>query len=166
MAFHVRGFGWVYEVSDLWRDMTRVVDPEPFPRYVDPEQERARVAERMRQRELERNPPPRPWPAPEVPMRVVEGGSAPNVVRAALVWMGAAGWRSIVTYARGTSIGRGGKPGAVVGSWAIRSARGASRAVAIWEERAGKLTSKGVLRFGDRSAAWVGATEFKREVTG
>lgn len=100
-------------------------------------------------------------------MRVVEAGSAPETVARRLRALRAAGWRSVVTYARGTTFDAQRRPGRVLSSWAVRCARGNARRVAIWWQAAdGKLTSRGVLAWGDRHAQWIGVAEFDREVKG
>lgn len=128
-----------------------------------PEVDRARVAEILRAR---REPVVRAdWPAPEVPMRIVEPGSLKSGPARLLRSLRAAEWRSVVTYARGTIFDAQKRPGAVVSSWAIRAAKGNRRIVAIWWERTpGKLESKGVLVWGDRPAVWLGLREFEREI--
>jgi len=140
--------------------------PDPFPTYVDdPEGERARIAERVAERM--RVEPPWPgypvWPAPEVPMRVVEAGSTPSAPRGLLSKLRSAEWRVVVTYARGRSFNAQRRPGRVTDSWAVRAALGARRAVGVWTgPPGGKLTSGGVLVFGDVPARWIGVQEFER----
>lgn len=105
------------------------------------------------------------WPAPEVPMRIVEPGSLRGGAARLLKALRVAGWRSVVTYARGTTFDAQRRPGGVVSSWAIRAAMGDRRIVAIWWERtAGRFESRGVLCWGDRLAVWLGLREFEKGV--
>ena len=131
-------------------------------REVDPDAERERLAELLRERRRAQTPGWQPWPAPEVPMRVVAPGSTSGGVARLLSALRSAEWRSAVTYARGTLPGARGRRGRVVGSWAVRAAKGSRRAVAIWHESGGKLTAQGVLVWGDRYAEWIGVQEFER----
>lgn len=134
-------------------------------REVDPDHEREVLAEVLRARRERENPPHRPWPAPEVPMLVVAPGAAPRPVARLLSRLRSAGWRTVVTYARGTTFDAQRRPGRVVGSFALRTASGNRRAVAIWwQDEAGKLTSKGVLVWGDRFAQWIGVEAFEGEL--
>jgi hypothetical protein len=146
--------------------MGRRIDNRPeqqLVRNVDPEHEREVLAEILRARRERENPPHRPWPEPEVPMRVVEAGAAPKSVARLLSRLRSAGWRTVVTYARGTTFDAQRRPGRVVGTYALRAASGRRRAVAIWwEGKAGKLDTQGVLVWGDRFAQWVGIQEFER----
>lgn len=172
MSFHVFRVGWVYTGLDL---LPAVHRPLPEAVHADPEREREVLGEILRARRERENPPWSPWPEPEIPMRVVDAGAAPGGVARLLSRLRSAEWRSVVTYARGTlSRARDGftgtgaskrpkhYPAVVVGSWAIRAARGNRRAVAIWHERAGKLESQGVLTWGDAPARWVGVQEFEK----
>lgn len=131
--------------------------------WLDPEADRARVAEVLRVRRSAETPQREPWPEPEVPMRVIEAGAAPSSVARLLNVLRGAGWRSVATYARGTGFDAQRRPGKVVGSFSLRAARGNRRAVVIWhQDAAGKLTSRGVLVWGDRHAEWIGVQEFER----
>lgn len=131
-------------------------------REVDPEREREVLAEVLRMRRERENPPHQPWPLPEVSMRVINAGAAPRAVARLLSRLRAAQWRSVVTYARGTTFDAQRRPGRVVGSFALRTASGNRRAVAIWwQDEAGKLTSRKVLVWGDRFAQWIGIEAFE-----
>lgn len=163
------GFMWVLGVGRVDCRPSRlppVHRPDPFPTYVDdPVAERARIAERVAERM--RVEPPWPgypvWPAPEVPMRVVEAGSVPNAPRGLLSKLRAHGWRVVVTYARGRTFNAQRRPGKLTDSWAVRAAVGPRRAVGVWTgPPGGKLTAGGVLVFGDRPARWIGVQEFER----
>lgn len=172
MTFHVRGVGWVYTGADL---LPRVHRPGTVPEDYEEHQTRmALYRERLREERERASAPPPPWPAPEVPMRVVEPGAAPRAVARLLGALRGAGWRTVLTYARGTltpardgHTGQGAErrrkhyPAVVVGSWAVRAAHGGRRAVAIWHERGGKVSAQGVLLFGDSPARWVGIKEFE-----
>jgi hypothetical protein len=148
--------------------LPRIHRPDPVQRQVDdPEAERVRIAERVRVRMTV--PPPWPghpiWPAPEIPMRVVEAGAVPKGVVRLLSRLRSAGWRTVVTYARGNVPDAQRRPGRVVGSYALRAASGNRRAVAIWWESnkdASKLDTQGVLVWGDRTAEWIGIQAFER----
>lgn len=174
MTSHVPGVGWVYTGLDLLPRVHRAGSlPEDYDACrarMDAYRERCRV-------EREREWTAQPWPAPEVPMRVVEPGVAPDAVLRVLKALQAAQWRFVVTYARGTLTpardGFSGKgaakvakhyPAKVVDSWALRAGCAGRRAVAIWHGYNGKLTSEGVLCWGDAPARWVGITEFMRGV--
>jgi hypothetical protein len=98
-------------------------------------------------------------------MRIIEPGAVKKAPARLLNALRIAGWRSVVTYARGTVFDAQKRPGAVVSSWAIRAGKDNRRIVAIWWERtAGKFESKGVLAWGDRPAAWIGLREFEKEI--
>lgn len=128
----------------------------------DPHARRAEVAELLRAQRLAANPPHEPWPAPEIPMRVVAAGSVPSALVRPLSRLTAAGWRSVVTYCRGTSVAAYGKHGRVVDCWAIRAGKPGIRAVLIWRGPTGKLTNEGVLVWGtDRAATWLGWQQFE-----
>lgn len=163
-AIHVRGAGWIDVTPSLWW-LDRIAAPAPLPRQCDPEEERARVAERLRARQEALSPPRGPWPAPEIPMRHVEPGDAPSALRRAVKWLTAASWRSSVTYARGTAPDAQKRPGRVVDSWVIRARceRDERRAALMWEGD-GKLTNKGVLVYGDGRLRKIGLEEFRVEV--
>lgn len=133
--------------------------------HEDPHARRREVAEILRARQLAEHPPAQPWPSPEVPMRVVELGSVPNTPARLVRALVRADWRVVVTYARGNTIGRYGRTGRVVGSWAVRAGSGSRRAVAIWHADSGnRLSAQGVLRWGDSPAHWVGMQQFEREI--
>ena len=171
-ALHVFRVGWIRDPGHE----VRLHDPHHFQAlvYEDPEAARARVAEVLRKRAEAENPPHEPWPAPEVPMRVVEAGAVPGAPARLLSLLVARGWRVVVTYARGTLTcardgftGKGADrrakhyPAVVVGSWALRASAPGRRAVAIWHERGGKFSAQGVLVFGDRPAQWIGVKAFE-----
>lgn len=146
----------------------RVEDqPEQWlPVHVDPALDRARVAAVLAERRAREHPGHQPWPAPEIPMYVVEPGALRNAPARLLSRLRVAGWRSVVTYARGTTFDAQKRPGRVVGSYAIRSSLGNRRSVAVWwEGDKGRLEEpRGVLVWGDRPAQWIGIREFEREV--
>jgi len=149
----------------------RRVDDKPsqwIPRHADPTQERNRVAAVLRERgRMLREAQARPdtWPAPEVPMRVVEPGALRGGAARLLSKLRSAHWGTVVTYARGTAFDAQKRPGAVVSSWAIRASKDNRRAVAIWWERAnGRMESKGVLTWGVEPVKWVGVEEFESGV--
>jgi len=165
------GYMWVLGVGRVDcrpNRLPRVHRPDVFPTYIDdPEAERARIAERVAERM--RIAPPWPghpiWPAPEIPMRVVEAGAAPASVARLLSRLRGAEWRTVVTYARGNVPDAQRRPGRLVGSYALRAASGNRRAVAIWWESKtdmGKLDTQGVLVWGDRVAEWIGIQAFER----
>lgn len=139
--------------------------PEQWlPMHCDPNDDRARVAVALRARRAVENPPWQPWPAPAVPCHTVEPGMLKNAPARLVSRLRAAGWRLAVTHAVGTTFDAQKRPGAVVGSWAIRAGKGNRRIVAVWWERKGRLEPKGVLVWGDRPAHWIGVQEFEREV--
>ena len=164
---HVAGVGWIDCRPSEW-EFDRIVGPAPLPVHVDdPEAERervaARVAERMRVEPLWPGYPV--WPAPEIPMRVIEAGAVPGAPARLLSKLRSADWRVVVTYARGTTFDAQRRPGRVLDSYALRSASGNRRAIPIWTgSPGGKLTSGGVLLFGDRPTQWIGLREFEREI--
>lgn len=136
-----------------------------LPTAEDPYEARERVSALLRGRRPAPDAQAAPWPAPEVPMRIVEPGALKNAPARLLSRLRVAGWRSVVTYARGTTFDAQKRPGAVVSSWAIRAAKGNRRIVAIWWERAtGRYESRGVLTWGDRPAVWLGLREFERGI--
>lgn len=136
-----------------------------LPVHLDPAADRERVSTILRARALAESPPYEPWPAPEVPMRAVEPGALRGTPARLLSKLRSADWRAVVTYARGTTFDAQRRPGAVIGSWALRASKGNRRMVAIWWERTpGKLQTKGVLVWGDRPAQWVGVSEFEEEI--
>lgn len=174
MSFHVAGVGWVYSGDDLLPVLRK---PDPVPEAYEAMQARMDVYRERCRLERERERTPEPWPEPEIPMRVVAAGAAPNAPARLLSALKAGGWRFVVTYARGTLTpardgfsGRGADrvakhyPAKVVGSWAIRAARGPDRAVAFWHESGGKLSAQAVLRWGDAPARWIGMQEFERSL--
>lgn len=139
------------------------VTPElDLPVHGDPAELSAAAAARVRARMAAENPPAEPHPVPEVPMRVIGPGAAPDAVRALSARLAGLGWRVVVTYCRGTKTSTQKRYRTVVDSYAVRAALGVRRAVAIWWVRAGKLETQGVLVWGDRYAAWVGIQEFER----
>lgn len=137
-----------------------------LPLHADPDAERARLRRVLREaREATLSiPTGADWPKPEVAMRVVEAGALRGAPARVLKALRSAGWRTVVTYARGTTFDAQRRPGAVVGSWAIRAAKGKRRATAIWWERNGRLESRSVLVWGDRPAQWVGISEFEKGI--
>jgi hypothetical protein len=165
---HVPGSGWVDTRPEEWQPA--ICNPGRLPVYVvgDPEVERervsARVAERMRVE------PPWPgypaWPAPVVSCLVVPEGQWPSVVARRVGALEVANWRAVVTYARGTTFDAQRRPGGVVDSWAIRTRHqfDLRRAVALWVGD-GKLSSAGVLRFGDAPLRWITITDFAKELS-
>lgn len=166
--------GWLDVRPSQW-PVGRVRKPDPEPVHVDPEQERARVAELVRARHERENPPYEPWPEPEVRMRTVEGADVPDAPARLARRLQSAGWRVAVTYARGTwerardgFTGKGADrrakhyPGKVIGSYAVRASKPDRRAVAIWHEQAGRLSAHKVLVLGDGPARWIGIQEFER----
>ncbi len=151
MPFYVGRLGW--RVNDT---------PEADePRHGDPAADMARAAAAVRARNLADNPPWQPWPPPEIPMRVIEPGAAPDAVAALSRRLQAAGWRVVITYCRGTKPARQKRHQVVVDSYAVRAATRGRRAVAIWWRRAGKLETQGVLVWGDQYARWIGIQEFE-----
>lgn len=159
-VIHVFGFGWI-DVRPSEPNY-RIHKPDPEPRYCDPDQERAEVSERLRLRRIADNPPRQPWPQPEIPMRVLAPGALPQSPARLLGKLQAAGWAVVVTYCRGTSPDRQRRPGRVLDSYALRSSLRNRRAVAFWTgPPSGKLTSDGVLLWGDRTMKWVGVKEFE-----
>jgi hypothetical protein len=173
---HLPGLGWVDTDPEGWF-MHRVHKPDPEPRYVDPEEERARVAVAMRAWRDAQHPPYVPWPDPEVPMRVIAPGSLPSAPARLLSALRSAQWRVVVTYARGTATearegftGKGAQkrpkhyPAKIVGSYALRASLGVRRAVAVWWDSAGRVEPQGVLVWGDQYAKWVGIQEFERSL--
>ena len=160
---HVFGFGWIDVEPSNWLASQPIYRPDPEPRHCDPERERAEVAERLRLRKIADNPPRQPWPAPEVPMRVLAPGSIPSAPAKLLRSLRSLGWAVVVTYARGTSPNAQRRPGRVLDSYALRSSFRNRRAVAFWTgPPGGRLTSDGVLLWGDRHMQWVGVQEFER----
>lgn len=142
--------------------------------HLDPDQDRARVAEVLRARRAAESPPWAPWPAPAIPMREVDGATLSGGPARLLSRLRAAQWRVVVTHCRGTLTeardgftGKGAErrpkhyPAKIVDSWAVRAGKGNRRAVAIWHGVSGKLTSEGVLVWGDRYAQWIGLREFE-----
>jgi hypothetical protein len=120
--------------------------------YVDP----APVAEAVEPRLL-----PRPWPAPEVPARVValgdpEVSTGPRrLARAA----SKAGWAVVATYARGTDPGK--RVPRVVDSLALRMRRSERRAVAVWHD--GEIDTAWL--WGDRPFTPCAVTELREALT-
>jgi hypothetical protein len=121
-------------------------------------------------REREVKVPP-PWPAPEVACHVVERSRWSGAWGALAACLSdRRGWRVRVTHARGTRpTGARHQPGPVVDSWAVRARAGNEvgrpRCCAIWYgPPGGRLSSDGVLRFGDRYPQWVGIEAFKKEL--
>jgi hypothetical protein len=173
MSWHVFRVGWVHEPDPTLG--IRVHSPDQVRVYEDPATARARVAEVLRKRAEAENPPYEPWPAPEVPMRIVEAADVPSAPASLSSALRAAGWSVVVTYARGTLTrardgftGRGADrrskhyPAKIVGSWAVRAASPGRRAVAIWHESGGKLAAQAVLCWGDAPARWIGVEAFKK----
>lgn len=147
----------------------RRVDVMPSRQLVeplDPDADRARVAELVRAAAVQ--PPlweghPR-WPEPEVPMRIVAPGVLGKSPARLLSKLRSASWAVVVTYAKGATFDAQRRPGRIVGSYALRCAKGNRRAVAIWWEGQAdpsKLESQGVLVWGDRFAQWIGIKEFE-----
>ena len=134
---------------------------------VDPDAERERVALILRARAAEVIGGTRaPWPAPVVPCGTVLNREAwPSVVSRRVRALESANWRAVVTYARGTTFDAQRRPGRVLDSWAIRTRHqfDLRRATALWVGD-GKLTSAGVLRFGDAPMRWTTITDFDKEL--
>jgi len=146
----------------------RLVDIRPslsVPPELDPTADRARVAEVVRAQNLALHPPYEPWPAPEVQMRVIAPAAAPDAAQALSRRLAELGWRVVVTYSRGTKPSTQKRHQVVIDCYAVRAGKGQRRAVAIWWRRAGKVTTQGVLVWGDRIAQWVGIQEFERGLT-
>jgi len=162
-SFHVRGAGWVDATPSMWW-LDRIQAPAPLPVYDDPDERRARVAERLRAAREALSPPRAPWPAPEVSMRTVEPAEAPSALQRAVKWLTAALWRSAVTYARGTAPDAQKRPGKVVDSWVIRASAPDGRRAALMWEGDGKLTNRGVLVLGDGGLRKIGLEQFRTEV--
>lgn len=155
-----------------WRDLPSVrfmagarVDVRPSLQLVealDPDAERIRVAALVRARRAAENPPHKPWPASEVPMREMGVASVPGAPGKLARRLVGLGWRVVVTYAKGTTFDAQRRPGRVVGSFAIRGSYGNRRCVAIWwQGAAGRFETRGVLVWGDRCAEWVGVQAFE-----
>lgn len=76
-----------------------------------------------------------PHPAPEVAARPAVDGEIPTGARRLAKTAAAAGWEVEPTYARGTTIDRHGRPGALIHSLAVRMrfpGTPGHRAVAVW----------------------------------
>lgn len=86
---------------------------------------------------------PEPWPEPEVPCRPAREGEIPRSAEQLGELAADAGWHTRYTYARGHRVARGGVPGKVVDSLAVRMTHpDGRRAWGVWHD--GSFVAGGV----------------------